>query len=183
MQWRNTRLNYGAVGKTLHWLVVLLIIVQYALGWYGDSLPQGLEQLVIMARHKSFGITILLLAAVRLAWRWANPVPELPPRMPRWEQYAAQVSHFLLYALLFAMPITGWLTSSAANFSVSYFGLFTLPDMIAPDENIEHLLEETHETLAWVLLIVIITHVLAALRHHFWLKDNVLRRMLPGRAG
>lgn len=183
MVWRNSRLQYGAISKTLHWLIVLLLIVQYSLGWYADTLPLGLEQLVVMARHKSFGITILLLASIRLLWRWSNPVPELPPHTPRWESLAAQGSHFLLYALLFAMPLVGWLTSSAANFSVSYFGLFTLPDMLAPDEGVAHLLEETHETLAWVLLTVIVVHVLAALRHHFWLKDNVLRRMLPGRAG
>jgi cytochrome b561 len=134
----------------------------------------------MMSRHKSVGITILGIAVIRLAWRWIDRPPALPP-MPRWQELAARLNHWALYALLFALPLTGWLMSSAANRPVSWFGLVQLPDFIAPDEGLEEALEETHETLVNVLFALAGLHVAAALKHQFVDRNGLLFRMLPGR--
>lgn len=180
MQWRNTPFRYGAVAGFLHWLVVALILVQFGLALYAETLGLGLEKLATLARHKSVGITIFGLAVLRLCWRRWSPPPPLPASMPRWEHMAARSSHILLYALLLVLPLTGWLMSSAAGFSVSWFGLFALPDLIPADPLWQGRLESVHETLAWSLAALALLHALAALRHHFVLRDQVLLRMLPG---
>ena len=178
---RNTSERYGSVAQTLHWLIVVLLIVQFTLGKIAEDLPLGLDRLITLARHKSFGITILALAVVRLLWRLFNRPPPLPP-MPAWQRIGAHLSHAGLYALLFAMPLTGWLMSSANNYPVSWFGLVQLPDLVAPDRGLSHDLEDFHETLSNVLLGLAALHVLAALKHQFVDRDGVLMRMLPWRS-
>jgi cytochrome b561 len=133
---------------------------------------------VMMSRHKSFGITILALAAVRLAWRWIDRPPP-PPPMPRWQEIAARLNHWALYALLFALPLTGWLMSSAANRPVSWFGLAQLPDFVAPDAGLKEVFEEAHELLVNVLFVLVALHVAATLKHQFVDRDGLLSRMLP----
>ncbi len=171
--------RYGAVAQGLHWLIAALIVVQFTLAWSADDLPIGARKLALLARHKSFGMTILMLAVLRLLWRLFNRPPELPGDMTRIEKRLARTSHFLLYTLLFAMPLTGWMMSSAKNYSVSWFDQFTWPNLIAPNEQAFNLLRATHHTLSWLLFAVALLHILAALKHHFWNKDDVLRRMLP----
>lgn len=177
---RNSTVRYGFVAQGLHWVIVGLLIVQVTLGKIADDLPLGLDKLVTLARHKSFGITILGLAAVRLAWRLVDRPPP-PPPMPHWQLVAARLSHAAFYVLLFALPVTGWLMSSASNYPVSWFGLVQLPDFVAPDEGLKHLLEEIHETLVKVLIALTILHVVAALKHQFIDRDGLLLRMLPWR--
>lgn len=175
---RNTATRYGSVAQALHWAVVALLIVQITLGKIADDLPLGFDKLVTLARHKSFGITILALAVIRLAWRLANRPPP-PPPMPGWQRLAAKLSHAALYALLFAMPLTGWMMSSASNYPVSWFGLAQLPDLVSPDRQLARDLKDVHELLANVLLSVVVLHVLAALKHQFVDRDGLLMRMLP----
>jgi cytochrome b561 len=177
---RNSSVRYGSVAQFLHWGIVVLLIVQVTLGKVADSLPVGLERLVVMARHKSFGITILGLALLRIAWRWIDRPPPLPP-MPRWQAIAARMNHWALYALLFALPLSGWLMSSAANRPVSWFGLAQLPDFIAPDPGLKEVFEEVHETLVNILFVLAGLHVAAALKHQLIDRDGLLWRMLPGR--
>jgi cytochrome b561 len=138
-----------------------------------------MHKLALLARHKSFGMTVLMLAVLRVIWRLANPPPALPDHMTSIERRLARATHVAFYVLLFAMPITGWLMSSAKNYSVSWFHLFTWPNLLAPNETAFAVLKTTHDYLSDVLLAVVILHVLAALKHHFWNKDDVLRRMLP----
>ena len=171
--------RYGAVAQALHWTIAALIVVQFVLAKLAEHLPLGIEKLILLARHKSFGMTILMLAVLRLAWRVANPPPPLPSGMTRAARTTAGVTHAAMYVLLFAMPLSGWLMSSAKNYSVSWFGLFTWPNLIGPDEAAFRLLRETHGILSNLLLAIVILHVLAALKHHFWDQDDVLRRMLP----
>jgi cytochrome b561 len=179
MQWRNTPDAYGAVAKFLHWIIVILIIAQYVIAESADELPDGLEKLTVISRHKSLGMLILGLAIVRLLWKFANRGrPALVP-MPHAQRIAAAASHGLLYLLLFAQPITGWMMSSAANYPVTFFGLFQFPALVAPDHDLHESLEELHETLFIVIVVVAVLHALAALFHHFWQKDATLRRMLP----
>jgi cytochrome b561 len=179
MQIRNSEHRYGLVTQLLHWAIVALIIVQYVLADKADDLPLGSAKIATLAQHKSFGMTILFLALLRMAWRWMNPVPRIPPTMPRWQQLGAHASHIGLYALLFATPLLGWTMSSARNFPVSWFGLFTLPNLVSPNRPLYDFLHEAHEVAAKLIFVLALVHAGAALKHHFVDKDNVLRRMLP----
>jgi cytochrome b561 len=178
MHLKNTLTRYGAVAQLFHWAIVALVITQFVLAKRADGLSP-IAKIGILATHKSIGITILGLALLRLAWRLFNPVPPLPAGAPRWQVRAAHVSHFLLYALLFITPILGWLMSSARAFSVSWFGLVTLPDFIAPNRATYETLHEAHEIMAYSLATIAVVHAAAALKHHFLDHDDVLRRMLP----
>jgi len=176
---RNTVHRWGAVAQLLHWLIVALIITQFTLATLFDDLPPSARKLALLARHKSVGITILMLAVLRLLWRWGNPTPPLPDTLRPWERSLARLTHALLYLLLFAVPLAGWTMSSARGFPVSWFGFFTLPDLVPKNKALYEVLVTTHGILAWTLGVVAIIHMLAALKHHFVLKDDVLRRMLP----
>jgi len=176
---RNSTTRWGAIAQLLHWVIVALIITQFVLASIADSLPLGLAKLAMLARHKSVGITILGLAVIRLLWRFVNPTPTLPDTLKPYERVLAKLTHFALYALLLVMPITGWMMSSARNFPVSWFNLVQLPDLVSPNRPLYDTLLRTHAALAWLLVAVAALHVAAALKHHFFLKDDVLRRMLP----
>jgi len=179
MQWRNTSNTYGAVAKFLHWSIVILIIAQYFLAEAADELPDGLAKLETITRHKSVGMLVLLLALARIAWKLANRGLPPPVPMPAPQRIAAAAGHGLLYLLLLAQPISGWMMSSAANYPVTLFGLFQFPALVAPDHDLHEALEEVHEALFAALAIVAIIHALAAVYHHVWMKDDTLRRMLP----
>jgi len=179
MQLKNDESRYGVVAQFFHWAVVVLIIIQYVLANRADALPLGAAKIAVLARHKSVGITILALVLLRLIWRWLNTVPPDPPTLPAWQRIAARISHIALYALLLATPVVGWLMSSARNFPVSWFGLVTLPDFIAPNRPAYDFLHEAHELMAMTLFWLALLHIAAALKHHFIDRDNVLRRMLP----
>ena len=172
-------LRYGAVAQAFHWLIAALIVTQFVLANLADDLPIGAHKLALLARHKSFGMTVLMLAVLRLLWRLKNPPPALPLGMSALERRLAHATHIAFYVLLFAMPITGWLMSSAKNYSVSWFGVFTWPNLIGKNETAFDVLRSTHHFLGGVLLAIAILHIVAALKHHFWNKDNVLLRMLP----
>jgi cytochrome b561 len=176
---RNTSARYGIVAQTLHWLIVVLVLLQFLLGIKAHGLPVSLERLMLLARHKSIGITIFVLMLLRLAWRLYSPPPSLPAGGNPILNVAARVSHGLLYTLLLLMPLVGWLLSSASNLSVSWFGLVSLPNLVAPDRQLAHWLLFTHQGMAWLLLALVIGHTGAAFWHHLVLKDDVLSRMLP----
>lgn len=178
---RNTATRFGWLSIALHWIVVFMVIGQFVLAHLAEDAEEAhslLGQIVWLGRHKSMGITILTLTVVRLVWRWLSPPPLPPAGMPNWQQVASRVTHAAFYVLLFALPLTGWAMSSAANFSVSYFHLFTLPDFVAPDDGLKKTLEVVHGTLAFALLSLTGLHVAAALMHHFYDRDTVLLRML-----
>lgn len=171
--------RYSAVAQAFHWLIAGLIISQFVLANLAEDLPIGIHKLALLARHKSFGMTIAMLAILRLLWRLKNPPPTLPAGMSTLEHALARATHFAFYFLLFAMPLSGWLMSSAKNYSVSWFGLFTWPNLIGKNETAFDALRTTHQVLAFALFAIAILHILAALKHHFWNKDDVLLRMLP----
>ena len=171
--------RYSAVAQAFHWIIAALIVVQFTLAWSAEDLPLGARKLVLLARHKSFGMTVLMLAVLRLLWRLFNNPPALPAGMTPVERTLAKGTHVLFYVLLFVMPLTGWMMSSAKNYSVSWFDQFTWPNLIGPSESAFNLLRTVHDTLSWLLFAVALLHILAALKHHFWNKDDVLKRMLP----
>jgi cytochrome b561 len=151
------------------------------LGLYMADLPKGPWKGELFDLHKSFGILVLMLGAVRIGWRLGNPWPGPVDTVPPWQRKLARVLHLLLLAMMLALPLSGWAMSSAGDHPVSFFGLFTLPPLLAVDKDLGKSLSEVHEVLAWTLLALLVLHVGAALRHHFIARDATLRRML-GRA-
>jgi cytochrome b561 len=176
---QNPPTRYTAVAQVFHWVIAALIVTQFALAWTADDLPLGVHKLALLARHKSFGMTVLMLAVLRLLWRFKHPAPELPAGMKPFERFLARATHVAFYVLLFAMPLTGWMMSSAKNYSVSWFGLFTWPNLIGKNESAFDILKSTHDYLSDALFVIAVLHILAALKHHFWNKDDVFLRMLP----
>jgi cytochrome b561 len=179
MTFRNTTRSWGAVSKTLHWLIVLLIIMQWVIMQRAEALPLGSDKIFVIGMHKSFGMTVFGLAVIRLVWRWLNPVPTLDGLVKNWERWLAHLSHLLLYGLIFALPLTGWLMSSARNFPVSWFGVFQFPDLVSPDNALYEGMKDWHHLLFAVLVTVALLHVAGALKHHFIDRNDVLKRMLP----
>lgn len=175
----NSERAYGAVSQALHWLVAALVVMQFVWAWRIQQLGLGRQRFELVNEHKSFGLTILALLVLRLLWRYISPPPPFPAGMPRWERCAAAITHGVLYALLAALPLVGWAMSSAAGYGASWFGLIHLPDLVAQDQDLMDRLQRLHALLAWALVLLVAGHVLAALRHHFLKKDEVLRRMLP----
>lgn len=172
--------SYSPLARWLHWAVAGLIVVQYVLAQLAeraDDAGQMLRQLGLLANHKSVGLTILALAVLRLLYRLVRRPPALPASMPRWQVTASHVSHWSLYVLLLAMPLSGWMMSSASAYSVSWFGLFQVPDLVAADPGLKDTLHEVHEWLGYALLALAAVHILAALKHAFVDRDGVLSRM------
>lgn len=179
MQWRNSSQNYGAVAKFLHWSIVVLIVAQYLIIESGEGLADGPEKFAIIATHKSLGMLVLGLAVARVAWRIANGRHPAPVPMPRLQRAAAAAGHGLLYVLVLVQPLSGWLMSSAAGYPTSFFGLFEFPMPVAEDPGAREFYEEVHEALFGAIVVIAVLHALAALYHHFLLRDDALRRMLP----
>ncbi len=175
---KNSALAYGWPAQILHWGVVVLVITQFVLANMAESADSRMETFILFARHKSIGITIFALAIIRLVWRFFNDQPALPLGMPSWQRNLAKTTHWLLYALIILMPITGVLGSAANNFPVTWFGIFTLPAFIGPNEALAERLHDLHGLLAGCLALLAALHLLAALKHHFFNRDDVLRRML-----
>ena len=178
MPLRNTADSYGSLAKFLHWAIVLLIVPQYFLVEAAEELPNGVEKLQLFTWHKSLGMMVLLLALVRIGWKLANRGLPGPVGAP-WQRKAAAASHGLLYLLILAQPLSGWLMSSTANYPVTLFGWFQFPALIGENHELHESLEEVHELLFTLMLVVTAVHIAAALYHHFILRDSVLRRMLP----
>ena len=174
---KNSADKYGLVAKVFHWVMAILIIGMLCLGLYMTGLPNSLAKLQLYGYHKATGILILFLVSLRLAWRLINISPT-PAPMPNWQRISAYTLHFAIYIFMFAIPITGWLISSAAGIPVSFFGLFLMPDLLSPNERLIDVFEQIHESLAFILIGMICLHILAALKHHFINKDNTLRKIL-----
>lgn len=180
----NVNSRYTSTAIFMHWLVGLGLIGTFSLGLYMEGLPLSPAKLRLYSWHKWAGMTLLVLAVVRLAWRMSHPAPDLPLAMGRMARSAAHVGHWLLYALMLAIPLSGWLMSSAQGVPVVWFGVLPLPDLVPRSAALGAVLKDTHVALNYVLLVAVVGHVGAALHHHFIKKDSVLSRMLPlaGRA-
>ena len=170
--------RYNAAAIALHWVTAALIIANLLLGLTMVRLPISPQKLHWYLWHKSIGITVFALTSGRLAWRAIRPHPA-PVAMPPWQRRAAAVSHALLYVLLFATPISGWIYSSATGVQVVYLGTFPLPNLVPKDKALADVLRLVHIGLNSLLFTVICIHVAAALKHHFIDRDAVLARMLP----
>ncbi|PKU24247.1 cytochrome b [Telmatospirillum siberiense] len=179
--------RYDGVAVFLHWLTAVAIIALLAMGLIMTDLPKGSAlQFSMFQMHKSVGISVLVLTLLRLAWRLAHRPPALPDDMPAWEKAAAHAGHLVLYLLLLGLPFSGWALVSASPFNIPtvLFGVLAWPHLpilstLADKKPVAEALEDLHSAAAWVLIALLVVHIGAALRHHFLLKDDVLRRMLP----
>jgi cytochrome b561 len=178
----NTQDRYGTAAVILHWLMAVLLTGLAVLGLYMVRLPDvgfDTKKITLILYHKDFGMLALALAALRLAWRVGNALPRLVEHLPEWQIVVARFVHLSFYALMFALPVSGWLMSSAGGFPVSFLGLFYLPDLIGRDEYLFEVFIAVHRWLGYGLVALIGLHAGAALTHHFIFKDDTLRKMLP----
>jgi len=183
---RNTENSYGTLHRAFHWIMAIMIICMIIVGVYihgldAENPAEAPTKLALGALHKATGMVILLLVVLRAAWVFSGPRPGLPDSVPRWQRIAAKSLHHTFYLLMFAIPVSGYVMTSHAQKPVSVYGLFELP-MLFDEQNFEKAkaVFEVHETLALLLLALIVAHVAIALKHHFIDKDTILRRMLKG---
>lgn len=181
MALRSGATQWGALAKVFHWTIVLLILAQGTIGLVMVNLPKKPSVIAVYSLHKSLGLTIFALALLRLAWRAFDARPREPETMPRWQAAAARSGHALLYLLLFAVPLSGWLFDSASSLRpLFWWGTLKMPNLIGgPDKALAHTFASLHEWLFWTLIAVAAGHAAIALVHHFVNRDEVLRRMLP----
>ncbi|MFM9863743.1 MAG: cytochrome b [Micropepsaceae bacterium] len=175
--------RYGTVAMTLHWLIAFAIMMLLAVGKVMHELPDNdPNKFFIYQMHKSFGITVLVLTVVRIVWRLTHAVPGLPAGMPAWQRWGAHLSHFGLYALMLAIPLSGWAMASSSPYGIPtlLFGVVELPHLpVGNAEETNEFFKEAHELLGNLMILLLILHVVAALKHHFVDRDTVFRRMLP----
>ncbi|OAM52206.1 cytochrome b [Methylovorus sp. MM2] len=179
----NSLQKYTMTAISLHWWIALLIFIAFPLGVYMHDLPLSPYKLKLFSWHKWIGVTVFLFAVLRIFWRISHQAPALPAGLPQWQKLASHVTHILLYVLIVAVPLSGWLMSSAKGFQTVWFGILPLPDLISKDRELGNLLVIVHKTLNFSLLALVGMHIMAALKHHFIDKDVILRRMLPFNLG
>lgn len=177
MQINNTNKRYGLIAILLHWVMAILIVGLLAMGLYMTRIPVSLLKLKLFGWHKEYGMLVLMLVMLRIVWRTTHLIPSLS-ELTAFERMAARTVHWAFYAFMIALPITGWLITSAAGLEISFFGLFLIPNLISPNEKVRVLCQEIHQWLSYGLIVTFCGHVGAALKHHFINKDDILRRML-----
>ncbi len=171
--------NYDSVAKLLHWSIVLLLAVQYAVAWTMPEIHRDMRAEGLISLHLSIGTVILLIMLLRLAWRLFHPIPLATEGFPVWQVRGAYIAHLSLYGLLIAMPALGWANANARGWDVTLFGVFGLPRLVEAHSSIGHLAGDIHTVLAYAALGIIGLHIAGALYHHFRLGDGTLARMLP----
>lgn len=177
--WKNTTERWGPVSQFLHWLIVLLVLSMGTLGLVMTEMRNSPDKIQLYLLHKSIGLTLLALVALRLLWRLFAGAPRPVPGIPRWQERVASLTHGALYVLLFAMPLSGWLFNSFAGFPLRWFDLFNLPAIAARNHDLRELAGDVHEWLFWTLIAVAVVHAAAAVYHHVFQQDATLARMLP----
>ena len=170
--------RYGSVAIAMHWLLAIAIIGSLGVGLYMTSLPFSPTRLKLFNWHKGAGMTILMLSALRLLWRLSHRPPSNLP-MPAWQRLTAHATHWMLYALFFAVPLAGWAYSSAAGFPIVLYGLLPMPDWVPVDRDLANILKSLHHYLSYAMAALIVAHIAAALKHHFVDGDGLLNRMRP----
>lgn len=170
-------LTYSTGSKFFHWLIAVIVIVMLSGSFFLGDIPEKYQPNAYML-HKSFGITVLFLMVARFVWIMYTGKPALPPSVPRWEKKISHVVQYSFYILLISMPLCGWVMSVAAGRVPSYFGLFDMPLPVEANKVLSKLMNTSHKTIAWILIILLFLHVAAALKHYFIDKDKVFQRML-----
>lgn len=181
MSAKNTTHSFGFVAKSFHWVIAGLIILMLAFGYFMEDFPAALEGYVYNT-HKTIGIIILTLMVIRLGWRWCNVQPAYSAKYPVFVRFLAHAAHYAIYLVVIAMPLSGWVMSTASGKVPHFLGWFYFPMPGIPlDPQLAGQAYQLHNLLAIVLIVLLSLHLVAALFHHFVLGDNVLKRMLPNR--
>lgn len=171
---------YDPVAKLLHWGMALALAGMIGLGLYMQGQPVSMRTFQLFNTHKALGITLLVLAVLRLVWRaWRGAPPMLTHQSKAWELLLARAVHVLLYVLMIGIPILGWLGASASGLPMTYFGWTDIPALVGPSERFQDLAFTLHGSAVWLLVVVIVLHIVGALKRHLIIGDDTLRRMLP----
>lgn len=171
--------RYSSGSKFFHWTIALIVILMLSGSFFLGDIPDKYQSLAYMM-HKSFGLTVLFLMIARFIWLWHSGRPALPSATPPWEKRLSRVVQYGFYVFLICMPVCGWVMSVAEDRVPTYFGLFKMPLPIATNKALGTLMDQSHKTIAWILIGLIFLHIAGALKHHFIDKDKVLKKMLPG---
>lgn len=178
---KNTTESYGGLTRFIHWVTAALIVVLIPLGLYMNELDSSPFKVSLYFIHKSLGVFVLALTAGRITWTLTNPRPALLGALTAWERKLAHAVHGLFYLVLFGVPLTGWVMSSAHGYPVSVYGWFTLPDLVDKNHDLAKLLEDVHEIGAWSLVALLVVHIIGVIKHQGVYKDETLARMMPRR--
>jgi cytochrome b561 len=176
---RSDATAYTRTSIFLHWIVAVLIFSAFPLGVYMHGMPLTPDKLRYFSYHKWMGVTVFALALIRIIWRLTHTPPEMDAGLSRWERIAARCVHDILYVFIVAIPLSGWLMSSATGLQTVWFGVLPIPDLIDRDRELGDFLLFVHQTLNWALLALVLGHAIAALNHHFFDRDETLVRMIP----
>lgn len=174
---KDTPYHYGLISRVFHWGIGLLVLANLMVGLLMDDIPMP-DKIQVIHFHKATGMVILALMALRLVWRVSQGFPKMVEALAPWQRNLARAAHIAFYPLLLAMPVSGWLMSSAAGYPVSVYGLFTLPALLDKNPELAKVFYEAHELLAYALMALLAAHIGAALYHHFVQKHKIIRRML-----
>jgi cytochrome b561 len=175
---RNKMRKYSLGSRILHWCIGIIVLLMLSVSFFLTELPEQYQSSAFFI-HKSFGLTVLLLGVIRIAWILSSGRPGLPASVKAWEVILSRFVQYSFYVLLILMPISGWVMSVAGNRIPSYFGLFSLPiPGVHPNPSLKEFMFHTHNTIAWILVALVILHIAGALKHHFIDKDDVLKKML-----
>lgn len=176
--WHNTQEHYGLISIFLHWSIALLFVLLVMLGLSMTRMADGDDKWWLYSLHKSLGFTVMGLILLRIFWRLSQAAPPLPHHLKPWEMLAARITHGGLYALMLILPISGYLDSVAGGYKTQFWGL-EVPHLVSTDKALAELALAVHVYASYALYLLLALHVSAALKHHFILRDCVLRRMLP----
>lgn len=171
--------RYDGVAQSFHWLVLLLVVAQYATKWLPDGFA-SLSEKQLNGWHLAIGPAVLVIMLLRLAWRFTHPAPPPPSDLPMSLRILSRGTHYLFYAILIVLPVLGWIAASGYGASVSLLKLVPLPALIGKDKSLAESVGSVHGALAWALLAVIVLHVSGALYHGLVKQDGVIKRMVPG---
>lgn len=172
--------QYDPIAKLLHWLMAASILSMIGIGLYMVTIPPSMRAFRFYDFHKAMGVSLLVLAILRLVWKLYRPGPPmLTAGAKRWELWLGHVVHVALYVLMLTIPIVGWIGASASGLPMSFFGLFAIPNLMGDDETVQRIALDLHGWLNWLLIAALVLHVAGALKRHFILRDDTLRRMLP----
>ncbi len=180
MQLKNTTATYGAISKFLHWIVALLVVGLLIVGFVMGDIGDKHIRMQVYNIHKLLGLGVLLLMLLRVMWRIINIQPKYPATVPNWEQRAARAVHDVIYLCLIAMPLSGWIMSTASGHAPHIAGWTMNAPGLAESKELGYLGAKLHFWLAWAIPGVVLLHIAAAFKHHWYYKNEVLLRMLPG---
>ncbi len=181
----NSKTTWGWPAKAFHWIAALAILLLLGHGWWMTHMTLRPDRLANYTWHSALGYDLMVLIVLRLLWRWANPVPDLPADLKPWERMSAHAGHFLLYVLMLVVSVTGWMvaTTFRSPMTNDLFGI-SFPAIVTQVERpVRQWIEGSHKVLAYVLAALVVIHILGALRHHFLKRNDVLRRMTWGMPG